>query len=551
MPDEILVEFKPGTADHSISSAINALGGSIITYRHQAVSPIQWSLNKSDQKSFLGHPSLFHIKVPPSIGAEGAIDQLLNNPTVNFAEYNYCFHAALAVEDFFSLQWALDNTASNSGGSIDADIDAPEAWNICIGSQNVVVAVIDTGIQYDHPDLQANIWTNTDEIAGNNQDDDGNGYFDDVRGWNFSTTPGNNNVADDHPDSHGTHIAGIIGAVGADNNGISGVCWNVKLMPIKNMTSSGNATISSCISAIDYAIANGAKIINISWRIPTNSSALYQAIECAQTNGVIVVVAAGNWSLGDEFEIPPDDDIGGEGGGGIPPESGANLDITPRWPVSFDLDNIISVLATDCSDNKTWYSYYGQYTVDLGAPGGTAVSDTDQKGSIWSTARNSSYRYSRGTSMAAPFVSGVAALLLGQRPSLDWWQIKTIIMKSVDNISSLVGFCRTHGRLNAYNAVSFPTPILPLAPSSLTGTAFENGDFYDIRLIWADNSNNEDGFKIYIKTNNTYEELDTVGPNCTSYWLTDALPGNYCFYVRASATDGESPKTNMVSVYAH
>lgn len=547
IPNEVLVKFKPATADTAVVESIDAVQGTIVTHRRRSISPGLWAENRSEYRSFLGDPDLLHIKVPATKGTEKAILELMSNPNVEYAEKNYYFHAALSGTDWFSLQWALYNDGTNSGGTADADIDAPEAWNIFTGSSDVVVAVIDTGIENTHPDLQANIWTNPGEIAGNSYDDDGNGYDDDVHGWNFVSD--NNITTDDSSKSHGTHIAGIIGANGNDGDGVAGVCWNVKLMPVKNITSTGSSTIAWCISAIDYAVDNGAQIINASWKVPSNSTSLYQAIERAKASGVLYVAAAGNASLEDLYEIPAVDPPGG-GGGGTPGEYGVNIDQSPRWPASYDLDNIITVLATNNEDKKSWYSYWGLYSVDLGAPGGTAASETEQTGDIWSTATGSSYRYLNGTSMAAPFVSGVAALLLGQRPSLDWWQVKTIIMKSVDNRNSLVGYCRTHGRLNAYNALVYPTPVLPEAPTNLVVTAFENGDFFDIRLTWTDNSNNESGFKIYLKSGYVFEALDTVGANVTTYWLTEVGSGSYYFYVRAFRTDGESPKTATVSVYA-
>lgn len=552
IPDEVLVKFKPGTSDTAVVQSIDAVQGTIITHRGNIIPAGLWAENRWEHRSFR-NPNLLHIKVPPTKGTEKAILELTSNPDVEYAEKNYHFHAALSAEDWTSRQWALNNTGTNSGGIADADIDAPEAWNIFTGSSDVVVAVIDSGIDYTHQDLQANIWTNPGEMGDGKEtdgiDNDGNGKVDDWRGWNFTANPENNDPMDDSSFSHGTHNAGIIGAIGTDNDGVSGVCWHVRLMPVKNLDSDGQTEIAWCISAIDYAVDNGAQIINVSWRTPTSSTALAEAIQAAQAEGVLVVAGAGNSTWSDWF-VAPGDPGGGGPGGGNPGQSGVNIDQSPEWPASYDLDNIIAVLATTNSDHITWYSYYGFYSVDLGAPGGN--DETDPISDIWSTARNHGYQYLSGTSMSAPFVSGVAALLLGQRPSLNWWQVKTIILKSVDHKSGLVGYCRTGGRLNAYNALSYPTPVLPVAPTNLAATAYATGyGFFDIKLTWTDNSNNENGFRIYMKSGNVFEELGNVGANVTTYWQTDVGHGTYCFYVRASATDGESPKTATVSVYAH
>lgn len=549
--NEVLVKFKAGTPASAIVQCIDAVQGTIITHRREIIPAGVWAENKWENRSFSGNPNLLHIKVSPAKGTERVIRELTADPNVEYAEKNYRFRGALSRDDWSTLQWALNNTGTNSGGIADADIDGPDAWNIFTGSSDVVVAVLDGGIEYTHPDLQANMWTNPGEMGDGKDtdliDNDGNGKVDDAHGWNFAADPENNNTMDDDNESHGTHIAGIIGATGT--NGVWGICPYVKLMPVKNFDNSGDTETAWCVSAIDYAVDNGAQILNVSWRAPANSSALGEAIANAQAHGVLVVASAGNWSIFDQYAAPGD----GPGGGTRGESSGdygVNIDQSPRWPASYDLDNIITVLATGNSDHKTWYSHYGFYSVDLGAPGGN--DDGGALSDIWSTARNQGYQYLAGTSMAAPFVSGVAALLRGQRPNLDWWQVKTIIMKSVDHKSSLVGYCRTGGRLNAYNALVYPTPVLPAAPTNLVATSYNRGfGFFDIRLTWTDNSNNENGFKIHMKSGNVYEEVGNVGANVTTYWQTDVGQGTYYFYVRASATDGESPKTATVSVYAH
>jgi subtilisin family serine protease len=386
------------------------------------------------------------------------------------------------------------------------------------------MAIIDSGIDYNHGDLDSNIWNNSGEIGGgketDNTDNDGNGYVDDWRGWDFVNSD-NSPMDDLYPDYHGTHVAGIAGAEGNNSTGVAGVCWNSKLMALKAFDSEGNATTANIVSAIDYAVDKGADVINCSFGSTAYSGSIYSAIADAQDAGVLVVCAAGNYNY--------------------------NINTTPFYPASYDLDNIISVLATDDDDAKASYSDYGSYAVDLGSPGGEdGDHDIDD---ILSTTQGNAYYYLSGTSMAAPFVTGSVGLILGQRPTIDWWQAKTIILKSVDYKSGLAGKARTSGRLNVHTAVHYSTPTLPAAPTDLAGSATDDGGFYDIELTWTDNSNNESGFKIYmLSSQGVYSELASTGSNVTSYVLEDVGSGTYYFYVRAYNADGVSIKSNNVTV---
>jgi subtilisin family serine protease len=447
---------------------------------------------------------------------------------VEYAEPNYIGHAleTLPNDEHFSKQWGLRNTGQ-SGGTPDADIDATNAWDIEQGySRDIVVAVIDTGIDYTHPDLADNIWKNLGEWGGgkenNHIDDDGNGYVDDWRGWDFSYTPGDNDPMDDDdawwlPENdpnryryHGTHVAGIIGAKGHNNQGIAGVCWNVKLMALKWLNIYDQGDTANAIRAIDYATYNGAHLSNNSWIILDSKSA-EAAVDRARASGNLFIAAAGN--------------------------DNRNNDTTSVYPASYDLDNVIAVLATDHNDNKSPFSNFGWYSVDVGAPGGTDASQSNYN--IYSTQKNNRYQYHSGTSMAAPVVAGLVALIKAYRPSLNWWQVKTIIMQSVDPKSSLSGKCSTGGRVNAYNALTKPTPNLPAAPTNLRAQVIGS----DVKLTWTDNSGNENGFYIYRKTGSIFVQFDYTGPNETTYWDIDLPPGTYCYYVRAYNQDGASQKT--------
>jgi subtilisin family serine protease len=247
-----------------------------------------------------------------------------SHPSVDYAQEDFRVHITGPVipnDPQFSSLWGLHN-AGQTGGTPDADIDAPEAWGITTGSSNTVVAVIDTGVDYTHPDLAANIWVNADdpstpqmegEIPGNNIDDDNNGFIDDVHGYDFV-----NNDGDPMDDLfHGTHVAGTIGALGNNGIGVTGVNWNVRIMALKFLDASGYGYTSGAIAALNYAVANGATISNTSWGGGPFDQGLYDAIQAAGNAGHIFVAAAGNES--------------------------SNNDSFPAYPASYDLPNIISV----------------------------------------------------------------------------------------------------------------------------------------------------------------------------------------------------------------
>ena len=274
-----------------------------------------------------------------------AIAELEGSPDVLFAEPNYYYRASAVPNDpRFAQNWGLHNTGqsiSGSSGTADADIDALEAWDATTGSHDVVVAIADTGVAYDHPDLAANIWANPGETV-NGADDDLNGFKDDTRGWDF--------IDDDNTPrdlvGHGTHVAGTVGAVGNNGNGTSGVAWNVSLMPLRVLDSEGSGTTSDVASAISYAAAKGADVVNLSLGGPDFSLSVSNAISNAPN--VLIVAAAGN--------------------------EGANIDVTPSFPCNYPLTNIVCVGATDMNDQLAGYSNYGAANVDLAAPGSRILS---------------------------------------------------------------------------------------------------------------------------------------------------------------------------------
>ncbi len=290
------------------------------------------------------------------------------------------------------------------------------------GSSSVIVANIDTGVDYNHPDLAANIWTNPGEIPGNGIDDDGNGYVDDVRGWDFANN--DNDPMDDQ--GHGTHTAGTIAAVGNNATGVTGVAWRAKIMPLKFITASGSGTSLGAAQAILYAASMGAKISSNSWGGGGFSQTIENAINTANQSGMLFVTAAGN--------------------------ANANNDTTVSYPCNSTLPNVLCVAATDHNDQKASFSNYGAVNVDLGAPG-VSILSTVPAGTC-GMCNSSGYRYASGTSMATPHVSGAAALLRAQLPSLTPVAVKNILMQSVDPIAALSGKMVTGGRLNISKAVA-------------------------------------------------------------------------------------------------
>jgi len=397
-----------------------------------------------------------------------------------------------------------------TGGTSDADIDADEAWGVFTGSSDVVVAVIDTGIDYNHDDLAANIWTNPGETGSgkesNGVDDDSNGYIDDWRGWNFVNN--NNNPMDDNYDDntyHGTHVAGTIGAVGNNETGVVGVNWNVKLMAVKCFNWEGSGTTVNEIKAIDYSTDNGAHLSNNSWGGGAYDQALYNAIKRARDAKKLFVAAAGNYG-----------------------DSGKNTDNDPFYPACYNLNNIISVLSTDHNDNKSGFSNYGANSVDIGAPGGT--NDGSVK-DIYSTKRYDAYRYLAGTSMAAPHVTGIAALAWGKLPypPFTYTQLKSRILTKKDSKSSLSGKCVSGGRVNAYKVIYDSS--VPSAPSNLgvTATAWDL-----IRISWNDNSSNEIGYEIQRKAEGESNFSYYASASGSSYDDYNATTGTtFSYKVRA------------------
>ena len=332
---ELLVKYKTGTRPMDRS----ALPGAGLVRSAQAI----------------GQSPIHHVMLEPGTTVEQALAAYAGDPNVEIVEPNYIIRAQATPNDTdFSQQWGLYNTGQAVGGYQGAagiDIDAPQAWDIITGAAEVIVAVVDTGCDIQHPDLAANIWNNSDEIPDDGIDNDRNGYIDDVLGWDFAD--GDNNPYD--ASGHGTHVAGIIAAVGDNHRGIAGVAWRARIMPIRAMNAFDEGTTADAIDAIEYAVDNGAKIINCSWGGVNLSYALRHVID---NSDALFICASGNHAQ--------------------------NADATPYYPAGYDSPNIISVAASDQMDQLAWFSNYGTATVDVAAPGVRVYSLHNGRKTLWS-----------------------------------------------------------------------------------------------------------------------------------------------------------------------
>ena len=355
-----------------------------------------------------------------------ALESTADAGSVLLAEPDFIVHANLTPND----PRFRDNSLWGLHQANDIDMDAPEAWDVRTSAASVVVAVIDTGVRYTHQDLAANMWRNSREIPGNRRDDDNNGVIDDVFGLDAVNNDGDPN--DDH--SHGTHCAGTIGAVGNNGMGITGVAWQVRLMALKFLSATGSGTTSDAIRCIDYARANGAKIMSNSWGGGGPSASLLASIERARAAGILFVAAAGN--------------------------EARNTDSSPNYPSGYASDNIVSVAATDSSDRLASFSNFGAATVDLGAPGVGILSTV--------ASSDSAYASYSGTSMATPHVAGALAILAAQFPADNHTGLIRRLLSATDPNPNLRGRTVAGGRLNLAKALqgATPTPPPPTAPAN-------------------------------------------------------------------------------------
>jgi subtilisin family serine protease len=369
-------------------------------------------------------PSIELLSFGDASTAGRALEALRRDPRVEYAEPDVTWHLDGSPSDpRFADLWGLENTGQavngHAPGTPGVDVEAQAAWAVGNGSEDVVIAVIDSGIDYTHEDLAGNVWTNAREVPGNGEDDDGNGIVDDVHGMNAIDNSGD--PMDDA--GHGTHVAGTIGAVGDNGKGVTGVNWKTRIMGLKFLSSFGGGATSDAIRCIDYAIdmkdrGENVRAINCSWGSQMPSRALEDAIARANEKDILFICAAGNDAL--------------------------NSDRLPHYPSSYALDGVVSVAALASNGQLAAFSNFGSKSVDLAAPGAD----------ILSTLPGNQYGFASGTSMAAPHVTGMAALVLVADPDMELKDLRGRLLSTTFALPGLDGKLLTGGRLSGGKAMA-------------------------------------------------------------------------------------------------
>ena len=407
VPGEVIIKLK---SDKVLKGSTKAFGG--------MANKLGLTL-KGSWKSMDMH----HYKTGAGEDIELLVKEIENDPAVEYAEPNYIFNKASLTS--FSNEASLSEMQEAFSGSsftqTSARVDAEDAWtNMSSGTNESVVAVIDTGLDMDHPSFTklCAIWENETELAGTpGIDDDRNGYVDDYYGWNFVSN--SNNPDDD--DGHGTHVSGIVlgssldilDLPSSDSENCKGTYQSkIKIMPLKFLDGNGAGSTSDAIQAIYYAVNNGARVLNNSWGGGAYSRSLHEAVMYTYQRKAIFVAAAGN--------------------------AGEDNDLTPMFPANYDVPNVLSVAATSSSDFKASFSNFGASSVHIGSPGVA----------IYSTIPGGYYGTMSGTSMAAPFAAGVAAMISREQPLMYGYQMKDIISTESDSVATLSGYTITGKRLN-------------------------------------------------------------------------------------------------------
>jgi subtilisin family serine protease len=420
VPGEVIVKFKSGTSVQNF----NASSGRAMGMSHRG----GWSAMNLHQ---------YALPAGKTVGV--SIAELSANPDVEYVEPNYILRkvADEAIQILSRLELENLGVISIMAGAFtqtSADIQAEAAWAAGAGTATPIVAIIDSGIDLDHSTLGDALWVNPGEVAGNNIDDDNNGYIDDVNGWDFVQ----NDKLPDDVDGHGTHVAGIVRGTTQNLFAFPVETPKLKLMAVRFLDDNGAGSTSNAIKGIYYAVNNGATILNNSWGGSSYSRSLLEAIVYSYDRHTLFVAAAGN--------------------------SNKNNDVTPMYPASYDVPNILTVAATDDSDTRAYFSNYGSSSVAVASPGV----------SIYSSYKLNGYTTLSGTSMATPFVAGIAALMAREKPTMWGYQLKQLVNSTADVKAALSGIVSTSARVNVLSAVtgaqsatvSFSQPAYSMAVSS-------------------------------------------------------------------------------------
>lgn len=413
VPGEVIVRFRDEASGDDRRTAREAADASL--ERPLAVEDVQL------------------LELDPGTSVDEGVARLERDPNVLYAEPNLVRRSDATTNDsFLRALWGLDNTAQDVRGftgTADADVDGPEAWDLETGDSSVVVAVVDTGVDYTHPDLDGNIRSNPDEVAGNGIDDDLNTKIDDVRGWDFvgEPVPGGGPRTEDNdpqdPEGHGTHVAGTVGAEGNNGTGVTGVNQDVSLMPLRVLDESGSGTVADVVDGYAYAAREGADVINASLG---GSGRSRTEADFFNTNpAVVFVTAAGN--------------------------EGTDNDEEPRFPCNQPQENVICVAASGQSDQLPSFSNRGRDNVDLAAPGENILSTYPV---ALTGAGFAPYAFLDGTSMATPHVAGAAALVKARFPSASVLEVRNRLLATVDAKPAFDCRTFTGGRLSVFRALS-------------------------------------------------------------------------------------------------
>jgi subtilisin family serine protease len=479
--DELIVRFRRGASAERRAAAHAAAGGRVVDRIAGRALVLVDPLPGTD--------ALAVMRRYRADDAVAAVEPNLPRPILETVPDDPFFEELWGLRNTGQMHAVTDPPPGNAAGAPDADIDASDAWDVTTGSPGTVVAVLDTGVDLSHPDLAPSLWQNPGEVAGNGIDDDANGFVDDVVGWDFADDDAN----PQDTDGHGSHVAGTIAAASGDGVGVAGICPGCRIMVLRF-----DLDLFTLIAAIDYAIANGADVLNGSFGGPGFSKQERKAFQRAEDAGILSVIAAGNDAANQDMFLVTDGAV-----------------VAPTYPAAFDLPGILSVAASNHVDeygsdtgclsrtgdlDRCTFTNVGHDAVDLAAPGVDVLSTVPGGWAVFN-----------GTSMAAPHVAGVAGLVRSLHPGYSVLQLRNAILNSVDTPPTLTsGLTRTEGRLNAAAALSASTATVHAPSAGSIATATRMRGSRSGSVSYPDNVN--DVFRVTLRRGVRYEVALEVPP---------------------------------------